>query len=138
VLTKLKAILSDRKTVIELRQNALIAWSSIALVARQALDQDFLSALIAGLKDRTRDQRGDVGRWMRMTAIAEAGRLFRQQSSPISSADQSLLVTAVTLLWVDRIDMVRMAAYDCVRGVQQGLPEIISAQVGRCAFVLNQ
>jgi hypothetical protein len=127
-VTQLNVIMADSNALIELRQNALVAWGVIARRLPKEAKEDYIAALQAGLKDRTRDQRGDVGRWMRATAISEASTMFVLNGQwPEEAADK--LVQPLVLLWTDRIDDVRIAAFECVKLIDSHWPGCLPDEI---------
>lgn len=87
--------------------------------------------IVAGFKDYTRDQRGDVGSWVRLASIGAVGACIPALGGRL--LDQKRLdqtVAALLKMGVERLDGVREAA-------GKTLEELVKKQTETCDFHLK-
>lgn len=86
-------------------------------------------AILSGLEDYTTDQRGDVGSWVRGTALASLAPLLRvacqvERSDLVTQGDIDAAIAGVLKQGVEKLDNIREAS-------GKALENVVNASAGR-------
>lgn len=126
----LASSIEGKRNGVEALATILCAPSNVATLGQETILSAF-DVIVAGFKDYTRDQRGDVGSWVRLASIGAVGACIPALGGRL--LDQKRLdqtVAALLKMGVERLDGVREAA-------GKTLEELVKKQTETCDFHLK-